>query len=186
MIELLFLVLTTPILQYILIQTNTGKLIYGGIPFSLCFFAPFYYRYHATFYLATYCCFLMYNYLRILDISLLPKSTVRSWSINEYFEYFFGYYTKTQRKEMGEECFSKNAVPYAKRTAGYYGRLAWTLLVQYVIVSALVWYSKTYPPNRDLPVNTFLWPFELKKVVDNLVFGLTICLILKISIYFLT
>lgn len=182
MIELGLLVLTTPILQYLLIKTNSGKLIYGGVPFALCFLAPFYYRTFATFYLATYCCFLMFNFLRILDIALLSSDYVRSWTINEYFEYFFGYYTKAQRKELGDQCFSRNAVPYSKRTAGYYGRLAWSLLVQYLIVSSLVWYGTAFPPSRDLPSNTFLRLYEFKRVVDNLAFGLTICLILNISI----
>lgn len=170
-------------LQYALIKTNTPRLIYGGLPFTLCFFAPFQYRFSPSFYLATYCCFLMYAYLRILDIALLPADQVRFWTMTQYSEYFFGYYTKQQRKELGDHCISKYAIPYSKRNAGYYGRVVWNLIVQYLIVSALAWYDQAFPPDRVLPVNQFLYPWELKRIVDNLAFGLTICLILNISIF---
>ena len=181
MIKLFILVLTSPVLQYLLIKSNSRRLIYGGIPFALCFFAPLYYQSKVSFYMATYCCFLMFNFLRILDIALLPPDQVRSWTILQYFEYFFGYYTKAQRKEMGDRCSSKYAIHYYKRNAEYYGRLTWHLFVQYLVVSALVWYSKSFPPGHELPVNTFLRPFEFKRMVDNLAFGLTLCLILNIS-----
>ena len=181
MIELGILVLTTPLLQYVLIKLETSEIIYGGIPFCLCFFGPFYYRYGASFSFATYCCFLLFNYLRFLDISLLPKNDVRTWTIYEYFEYFLSYYTKAQRKQMGEANFA-HAVPYSKRTAEYYGKVAWSLLVQYFIFSGLIWFEQYYPPNRDLHSNRFLWPTEFKNMIDNLIFGLILCLILNIGI----
>lgn len=181
MIELGLLVLTTPILQYLLINTNTGKLVYGGVPFALCFFAPFYFLkndYHDLIKLKG---LLLLIYLRMADISLLRTKIVQSWSLAEYYEYFFSSYTRDQRRQMEE---STHIVPYSKLNAKYYAKLAWSLFIQYSLLNLLIWYGLTYPSDRDVSKTKFLMPYEFKAILDNLMYGLTVCLVLSISMLF--
>jgi hypothetical protein len=100
----------------------------------------------------------------------------------EYGEYFFAF---RLRKDIEEKHLSKYSVPYEKRTAGFYGKKAWTTLIEYIIYSSLVWFARNYPPKIDQRVNSFLWPNDIKSMIDNLIFGLILCLSSNIRIHFI-
>ena len=182
--ELVFLVMISPFLQFLLIKLNSPRIVYSIVPFSFCFFGPLYFRYPTTPTYAAVVSILLFSYLRICDISILPTAIVRSWTVYDYSEYFMTYYTKEQRKKLGKKCYSKYSTPFSKRDASYYGKVAWKLLVQYVALNLLVWYTNAYPP-QDQPFHTIVWPYNLRMMVDNFIFGLICCLLLSISNFFI-
>lgn len=180
-------VILAPLLQFALIRLRTHRLIYWSIPFALASCAPVMFDCEPFRFFGILTCFNLFNFLRITDVALQHWNVVYSWSLSDYYEYFFTFYTRQQRstlKAQGKRAGSPFAVMPEDRHAGYYGRFAWKMLVQYTAYHLLAWYAEAYPPNRDPPVRRLANIFDLKEMTDNFVFGLTLCLLLSISKFF--
>jgi hypothetical protein len=120
----------------------------------------------------------------VADIALLEPALVRSWTWREFCEYFYTYHTLVMRKELqmaGKQSGTPRAVPYEARNASYYGRWAWKMTWQYAVYHVLIWYLQTYPPNNNPSVKTFANILDAKQMLDNLVFGLILCILLSLS-----
>ena len=175
------------LLQIIFIKLGSPRWLYSIIPISITLFDPLILECNPYIIYGCFTCHKAYNFLRMMDIALLPREVVLSWTLRNYFEYFYTFYTKKMRidlKAHGKRSESKYAIQPKDRTPEYYGRLAWKMLTQYIVFNLLEYYSLQYPPDRYPPVRAFANLFHPKQVLDSLVFGLRLCLLLSLNYNF--
>jgi hypothetical protein len=125
----------------------------------------------------------LFNFLRMCDIALLPSQIPQKWTLRQYWEYFFTFYTNDMRnalKKQNKPYCSQNAILPEDRTAAYYGKLAYKLVIQYAMYHVFRWYYLNYPPNSNPPARRFANFYDPKELLDHFVFGLTLCFTLSL------
>ena len=177
-------VLAAPLLQFILIRARTHPIIYGLVPFLFSSVSPMVFYAEPFRFFAICSGYQLFNFMRICDIAMQPRKVVYSWNMWDYYEIYLTFATSAQRRDRkakGLPIGSSNAVMPQDRTPKYYAKVVYKIMVQYGVYHLLVWFADAYPPNVDPTPRRIASIFEPRELLDNLVFGLTLCLLMSIS-----
>jgi hypothetical protein len=170
------------VLQFAMIKSKKiPRWLYALIPFLVTAVDPLLFETTEFRALATTSCFKLFLFLRLLDVGLLPRATVETWTAQDYGEYLVTLYTRNVQPPEKRLKGPNRPVPPENQNARYYGKLAYTVVTQYIVYHFLIFYMRHFMTNQDPEPRRFANLANPKEILDHMVFCATLCIMLSLS-----
>jgi hypothetical protein len=122
--------------------------------------------------------------LRIVDIALMNRSALKSFTYMEYLEYFFAFKLPVAIQKNGDEIgthnMDKHCVPYEKLTIGYFFRVGIQFTAKYAVYVAIIRHLRTRASWGLTPTRRLQDYSDFSLALDIHLLGLALSLMMEV------